>query len=215
MGKFTALKKAGARTRKRANKLAIRSSPCPKKSQEDGGQSPPAGKRKHRQLSIVMSRQRQRHDSITKLENGAIKNRARSPGFDRICMMDLWLSPSQRAIRSGAVHSAPQGALMTLLATISVGPDPSSNYSRTRGSSSFFLHSCRPAQEAAQSCCRACGGKLHRADYPRKARGVPHKLMEQWDRRYSFCSSTEGCRLRHTPVSVRFLGRKVYDRGRL
>ncbi|MDD8042452.1 MAG: hypothetical protein PHC78_01675, partial [Verrucomicrobiota bacterium] len=42
------------------------------------------------------------------------------------------------------------------------------------------------------------------------ARGVPHKLTEQWDRRYSFCCSTEGCRLRHTPVSVRFLGRKVY-----
>jgi len=120
LGKFTAgLKKAGARTRKRANKLAIRSSPCPKKSQEDGGQSPPAGKRKHRQLSIVMSRQRQRHDSITKLENGAIKNRARSPGFDRICMMDLWLSPSQRAIRSGSGHGAPTWlALMTLHAII-------------------------------------------------------------------------------------------------
>jgi len=67
------------------------------------------------------------------------------------------------------------------------------------------------SQEAAQSCCRACGGKLHRADDPRKARGVPHKLMEQWDRRYGFCCSTEGCRLRHTPVSVRFLGRKVYS----
>jgi len=67
------------------------------------------------------------------------------------------------------------------------------------------------SQEAAQSCCRACGGKLHRADDPRKAREVPHKLMEQWDRRYSFCCSTEGCRLRHTPVSVRFLGRKVYS----
>ncbi|MGI6300865.1 MAG: hypothetical protein ACOX52_07410 [Verrucomicrobiota bacterium] len=74
----------------------------------------------------------------------------------------------------------------------------------------LFKIDCRQAQEAAQSCCRACGGKLHRADYPRKARGVPHKLTEQWDRRYSFCCSTEGCRLRHTPVSVRFLGRKVY-----
>ncbi|MGI6301742.1 MAG: hypothetical protein ACOX52_11895 [Verrucomicrobiota bacterium] len=75
----------------------------------------------------------------------------------------------------------------------------------------LFKIDCRQAQEAAQSCCRACGGKLHRADYPRKARGVPHKLTEQWDRRYSFCCSTEGCRLRHTPVSVRFLGRKVYS----
>jgi hypothetical protein len=38
----------------------------------------------------------------------------------------------------------------------------------------------------------------------------PHKLMEQWDWGYGFCCSTEGCRLWHTPVSVRFLGRKVY-----
>jgi hypothetical protein len=75
----------------------------------------------------------------------------------------------------------------------------------------LFQIDCRQAQEAAQSCCRACGGKLHRADYPRKARGVPHKLTEQWDRRYSLCCSTEGCRLRHTPISVRFLERKVYS----
>ena len=55
-----------------------------------------------------------------------------------------------------------------------------------------------------QQRCR-CGGKLHRADYDRKPRGGP-----QWDQRHSFCCDREGCRRRHTPPSVRFLGRKVY-----
>lgn len=55
--------------------------------------------------------------------------------------------------------------------------------------------------------CQYCGGgKLHRADYPRKPRGGP----EHWDRRASFCCNLEGCRRRHTPPSVRYLGRKVY-----
>jgi hypothetical protein len=31
-----------------------------------------------------------------------------------------------------------------------------------------------------------------------------------WDRRLSFCCAQEGCRRRRTPVSVRFLGRRVY-----
>ena len=60
------------------------------------------------------------------------------------------------------------------------------------------------AEEARrEGCC--CGGKLHRADYERKARGVP-----QWNKRYSFCCDQEDCRRRRTPESVRFLGRKVY-----
>jgi hypothetical protein len=54
-----------------------------------------------------------------------------------------------------------------------------------------------------EGCC--CGGKLHRADYERKARGVP-----EWNKRYSLCCDQEGCRRRRTPESVRFLGRKVY-----
>jgi hypothetical protein len=60
------------------------------------------------------------------------------------------------------------------------------------------------AEEARrEGCC--CGGKLHRADYERKARGV-----SQWNKRYSFCCDQEDCRRRRTPESVRFLGRKVY-----
>jgi len=67
--------------------------------------------------------------------------------------------------------------------------------------------------------CRATGcqkcqeGKLHRSDYERKPRGGPKtddsgKPKEVW--RDSFCCDREGCRKRHTPPSVRFLGRKVY-----
>lgn len=56
--------------------------------------------------------------------------------------------------------------------------------------------------------CRYCPGKLHRADYKRKPRGI-----ESWPeepKRFSFCCDQEGCRRRHTPPSVRFLGRRVY-----
>ena len=60
------------------------------------------------------------------------------------------------------------------------------------------------AEEARREGCY-CSGKLHRADYDRKARGVP-----QWNKRYSFCCDQEDCRRRRTPESVRFLGRKVY-----
>ena len=53
--------------------------------------------------------------------------------------------------------------------------------------------------------CLLCGGKLHRSDYDRKPRGGP-----QWDVRFSLCCAREGCRRRHTPPSVRFMGRRVY-----
>ena len=53
--------------------------------------------------------------------------------------------------------------------------------------------------------CVHCGGVLHRADYPRKVRGVNVEA-----RRDSFCCAEEGCRRRETPGSVRFLGRRVY-----
>lgn len=56
--------------------------------------------------------------------------------------------------------------------------------------------------------CVHCGGALHRACYPRKPRGGPGGLADL--RRLSFCCAQEGCRSRHTPPSVRFLGRKVY-----
>ena len=60
-------------------------------------------------------------------------------------------------------------------------------------------------QDAQVRGCQWCEGKLHRADYERKPRGGP-----AWDRRFSLCCAEEGCRRRHTPPSVRFLGRRVY-----
>jgi hypothetical protein len=55
-----------------------------------------------------------------------------------------------------------------------------------------------------------CGGRLHRADYPRKPRGGPGSLGRFHTRRLSWCCAVEGCRCRKTPPSVRFLGRRVY-----
>jgi hypothetical protein len=59
--------------------------------------------------------------------------------------------------------------------------------------------------QARSQGCPFCGGKLHRGDYNRKPRGGP-----QWDLRFSLCCAKEGCRRRHTPPSVRFMGRRVY-----
>jgi hypothetical protein len=60
-------------------------------------------------------------------------------------------------------------------------------------------------EKARQEGCLLCGGALHRSDYDRKPRGGP-----QWDTPFSLCCAQEGCRRRHTPPSVRFLGRRVY-----
>lgn len=82
---------------------------------------------------------------------------------------------------------------------------------------SFWQFLLRIDQDsAAQACaagCLACGGVLHRADYPRKPRGVAQDgvvLGETYNRRLSFCCEREGCRRRVTPESVRFLGRRVF-----
>jgi len=73
-------------------------------------------------------------------------------------------------------------------------------------------------RDLADSCraegCRACGGRLHSARYPRKPRGRPKtlagRLGPEHDRRFSFCCAVDGCRGRETPASLRFLGRRVY-----
>lgn len=56
--------------------------------------------------------------------------------------------------------------------------------------------------------CRACGGPLHVADYPRKPRGCPAAVREAYSRRLSFTCGR--CDLRATSPSVRFAGRRVY-----
>ena len=56
--------------------------------------------------------------------------------------------------------------------------------------------------------CGRCGGRLDRADYARKPRGVPPELGVEHAVRLSLCCAA--CRRRNTPPSVRFLGRRVY-----
>lgn len=60
--------------------------------------------------------------------------------------------------------------------------------------------------------CEHCQSPLHCAHYLRKPRGIPESLKhnEAYLIRYSFCCSNPDCRKRHTPGSVRFLGRRVY-----
>lgn len=73
------------------------------------------------------------------------------------------------------------------------------------------------AEEARGKGCLHpdCGGQLHRSDYERKPRGLPAPRTRQAggpgrELRDSFCCDEDGCRRRETPMSVRFLGRRVY-----
>jgi len=67
------------------------------------------------------------------------------------------------------------------------------------------------AKKVQQGGCVHCGGKLHQAKIRRKPRGMPQWEEGQGDEyRASYCCDQDGCRKRHTPPSVRFLGRKVY-----
>lgn len=63
---------------------------------------------------------------------------------------------------------------------------------------------------AQRGGCPRCGERLDRADFSRKARGIPPAWEAGFSRRFSLCCSREGCRKRLTPPSVRFLGRRVY-----
>ena len=64
------------------------------------------------------------------------------------------------------------------------------------------------ARDCREGGCVLCGGVLHSAKYKRQPLGP--KEVAGWDRRHSFCCAEEGCRKRHTPASLRFLGRKEY-----
>jgi hypothetical protein len=55
--------------------------------------------------------------------------------------------------------------------------------------------------------CR-CGGRLDRADFPRKPRGGPADLDTSYAKRIDLCC--DACRTRTLPPSVRFLGQRVY-----
>jgi hypothetical protein len=65
------------------------------------------------------------------------------------------------------------------------------------------------AEEVKSGGCKYCPGVLDTANYERKPRGIEVDI-EGLEIRFSYCCREEGCRKRHTPESVRFLGRKVY-----
>jgi hypothetical protein len=64
------------------------------------------------------------------------------------------------------------------------------------------------AAEIRGAGCPLCSGRLHTADFPRKPRGCPAKVIEEYSWRLSFTCGR--CDSRATPPSVRFLGRRVY-----
>ena len=76
----------------------------------------------------------------------------------------------------------------------------------------FFRFLTRLDEEFAAATrlagCRACEGPLHVANYPRKPRGCPAAVQDEYSRRLSFTCGH--CKLRMTSPSVRFMGRRVY-----
>lgn len=78
-----------------------------------------------------------------------------------------------------------------------------------------FLHALFVIdQELAQFTrdhgCTSCGAPLHCANYERKPKGLTTAMPESFKLRFSLCCSDRECRKRHTPPSVRFLGRRAY-----
>ena len=64
------------------------------------------------------------------------------------------------------------------------------------------------AAEIQAGRCPGCSGPLHVSDYPRKPRGCPAVVREEYSRRLSFTCGR--CDARSTSPSVRFAGRRVY-----
>ena len=66
------------------------------------------------------------------------------------------------------------------------------------------------AAQAKAAGCLKCSGRLDSAPFARKPRGATTRLPDGFEWRFSFCCAVDGCRKRHTPPSIRFLGRRVY-----
>jgi hypothetical protein len=64
------------------------------------------------------------------------------------------------------------------------------------------------ASATRQKRCPGCAGPLHVADFPRKPRGCPPAVREDYSWRLSFTCGH--CDARATSPSVRFSGRRVY-----
>ena len=67
------------------------------------------------------------------------------------------------------------------------------------------------AKQVRQTQGPLCFGNLNQSNFPRKPRGVPEDTAPDYHIRFSLCCSTDGCRKRFTPPSMRFLSRKVYS----
>ncbi len=61
---------------------------------------------------------------------------------------------------------------------------------------------------AIDGACIYCGGALHLSHYPRKVRGLDAAADAWFGTRFSTCCGR--CRRRHTPLSVRFMGRRLF-----
>ncbi len=76
----------------------------------------------------------------------------------------------------------------------------------------FFRFLIRIDEEFAAATrlgrCLGCTGPLHVADFPRKPRGCPAAVREDYSWRLSFTCGR--CEARATSPSVRFAGRRVY-----
>jgi hypothetical protein len=70
----------------------------------------------------------------------------------------------------------------------------------------------RAAEEVRAAGCVHCEGRLHISNYARKVRGLSEQAAEAgcYGLRLSFCCGREGCRMRATPPSARFSGRRMY-----
>jgi hypothetical protein len=64
------------------------------------------------------------------------------------------------------------------------------------------------AERTCREGCRRCAGPLHVSDFPRKPRGCPSAVVEEYSWRLSFTCGR--CEKRTTSPSVRFLGRRLY-----
>ena len=86
-----------------------------------------------------------------------------------------------------------------------------SHFSRPDSSYYLFLEQCDKDSLVAMQLvgCIHCSGVLDLANYKRKARAFKNQQLEPM-LRYSLCCRSEGCRKRHAPPSVRFMGRKVF-----
>lgn len=66
------------------------------------------------------------------------------------------------------------------------------------------------AQKVKALGCPECRSVLHKSNFTRKFRGLEVEPPPQFEVRFSFCCSKDGCRNRLTPPSVRFMRHKVY-----